>query len=181
MSCRYSDKIGKQTYHTFLNTQPISITKRTYLIIIRSKRSSQSYSTICNSFSHKSEEILFSVFRLCSVGWLDGCFGFNGPLRQYFSLYRAASQREGERGEKIAESKNVQTTPTRTYCKRNRPFPYYHPNCRTPRPWKFTQNHRTTRPPPLCSDFCGKLLIIVEKNLDEWLSGIMTRYMHFIA
>ena len=30
---------------------------------------------------------------------LVGCFGFNGPLRQYFSLYRAVSQREGERGE----------------------------------------------------------------------------------
>ena len=29
-----------------------------------------------------------------------GCFGFNGPLRQYFSLNRAVSQREGERGEK---------------------------------------------------------------------------------
>ena len=24
---------------------------------------------------------------------LVGCFGFNGPLRQYFSLYRAVSQR----------------------------------------------------------------------------------------
>ena len=33
-------------------------------------------------------------------GWLVGCFGFNGPLRQYFSLYRAVSQREGERGKK---------------------------------------------------------------------------------
>ena len=33
-------------------------------------------------------------------GWLVGCFGFNGPLRQYFSLYRAVSQREGEREEK---------------------------------------------------------------------------------
>ena len=32
--------------------------------------------------------------------WLVGCFGLNGPLRQYFSLYRAVSQREGERGEK---------------------------------------------------------------------------------
>ena len=32
-------------------------------------------------------------------GWLVG-FGFNGPLRQYFSLYRAVSQREGEREEK---------------------------------------------------------------------------------
>ena len=31
------------------------------------------------------------------IGWLVGCFGFNGPLRQYFSLYRAVSQREGER------------------------------------------------------------------------------------
>ena len=33
-----------------------------------------------------------------SLSWLVGCFGFNGPLRQYFSLYRAVSQREGERG-----------------------------------------------------------------------------------
>ena len=32
--------------------------------------------------------------------WLVGCLGFNGPLRQYFSLYRAASQREGEIEEK---------------------------------------------------------------------------------
>ena len=29
--------------------------------------------------------------------FLVGCFGLNGPLRQYFSLYRAVSQREGER------------------------------------------------------------------------------------
>ena len=31
--------------------------------------------------------------------WLVG-LGLNGPLRQYFSLYRAVSQREGERGKK---------------------------------------------------------------------------------
>ena len=31
------------------------------------------------------------------VGWLVG-LGFNCPLRQYFSLYRAVIQREGERG-----------------------------------------------------------------------------------
>ena len=78
--------------------------------------------------------------------WLVG-FGFNGPLRQYFSLYRAVSKREGERKERIDESKNVQTTPTRTYCKCSRPLPYCNPNCRTPRHWKFTQHHRTTRPP----------------------------------
>ena len=105
------------------------------------------------------------------LGWLVD-FGFNGPLRQYFSLYRAVSQRlvgwlvwvertfetvfqsiSGrlpERGRKrresIDESKNVQTTPTRTFCKRSRPLPYCNPNCRTPRYWKFTQHHRTTRP-----------------------------------
>ena len=38
--------------------------------------------------------------RVSSKDWLIGWFGFNGPLRQYFSLYRAVSQREGERGEK---------------------------------------------------------------------------------
>ena len=42
----------------------------------------------------------FYWFHGCNVGWLVGCFGFNGPLRQYFSLYRAVSQREGARGEK---------------------------------------------------------------------------------
>ena len=91
----------------------------------------------------------FVLFLRCQVGWL---FGFNGPLRQYFSLYQAVSQREGERekGEKRTdESKNVQTTSTRTYYKRSRPLPYCNPNCRTPQHWKFTQHHRTTRPPPL--------------------------------
>ena len=35
------------------------------------------------------------------VGWLlVSCFGPNGHLRPYFSLYRAVSQREGERKEK---------------------------------------------------------------------------------
>ena len=34
------------------------------------------------------------------VGWLVGCVRLNGPLRQYFSLYRAVSHREGERKER---------------------------------------------------------------------------------
>ena len=34
--------------------------------------------------------------------------------------------------ERIDESKNVQTTPTRTYRKCSRPLPYCNPNCRTP-------------------------------------------------
>ena len=76
------------------------------------------------------------------VIWLVGCFELIGPLRRYFGLYWAVSRREGERGEKIEESKKVQTTRTRTYYKCNRPLPYYHPTCRTPRHWKFTQDHR---------------------------------------
>ena len=40
-------------------------------------------------------QILFNLLLI-----LVGCFGFNGPLRQYFSLYRAVSQRRGEREEK---------------------------------------------------------------------------------
>ena len=91
----------------------------------------------------------FAGWYFVFYSWLVGCFGFNGPSRQYFSLYQAVSQREGERGERIDESKNVQTTPTRTYCKRNRPLPYCSQNCRTPRHWKITQRHRTTRPPPV--------------------------------
>ena len=43
-------------------------------------------------------EFVFKCGKKC--GWLVGCFGLNGPLRQYFSLYRAISQREGERKEK---------------------------------------------------------------------------------
>ena len=38
-----------------------------------------------------------AVFKVMIVGWLVGS-GFNGPLRQYFRLYQAVSQREGERG-----------------------------------------------------------------------------------
>ena len=34
------------------------------------------------------------------LGWLVGCFGLYGHLRQYFSLCRAVSEREGERKEK---------------------------------------------------------------------------------
>ena len=61
-------------------------------------------------FSHLS---LLSSFSL-SLGdgcWLVGCFGFNDPLKQYFSLYRVVSQREGERGERIEESKKCPNNP----------------------------------------------------------------------
>ena len=34
-------------------------------------------------------------------GWLVGCLVVLGPLKQYFSLYKAVSQREEERREKL--------------------------------------------------------------------------------
>ena len=68
------------------------------------------------------------------VGWLV-VLGLTA-LWDSISVYIGPPPIEGERGEKIAESKNAQTTPTRTYCQRNRPLPYYHPNCGTSR-----QNH----------------------------------------
>ena len=49
------------------------------------------------------------------VDWLVACLGFNDPLRQYFSLYRAASQRGRKKREKIGEremSKQPQPVPT---------------------------------------------------------------------
>ena len=66
------------------------------------------------------------IWIILGQGLVD-CFGFNVPLRQYYSLYRAVSQREGERRETIDESKNVHTSPNRTHCKRSRPLPYYNP------------------------------------------------------
>ena len=42
-------------------------------------------------------QFLSLYVQIIFIGWLVGCFWFNGPLRQYFSLYRAVYQREGER------------------------------------------------------------------------------------
>ena len=57
----------------------------------------------------KSE--LTSEHEAWGYDWLVGCFGFNGPLRQYFSLYQAVSHRGRKKREKIDERKNVQTSP----------------------------------------------------------------------
>ena len=43
---------------------------------------------------------MFWALTAPATDWLVGCFGLNGPLRQYFSLYQAVSQREIERKEK---------------------------------------------------------------------------------
>ena len=89
---------------------------------------------------YRTSHVLHAGARAAVLRWLIGwLFGFNGPLRQYFILYRTVSQREGERGERVKMSKQ---SLTRTYCKLNRPLPFYHPNSRTPRPGP--SHHPTT-------------------------------------
>ena len=56
---------------------------------------------------------------------------------------------EREKEDRTDSLKNVQTTPICTYCKGNRPLPYYYQISKTPRHWKFIQHHRTFRPLPL--------------------------------
>ena len=55
-----------------------------------------------DSLSDTLKELKSNIkIQMSQIYWLVGCFfGFNGTLRQYFSLYPADSQREGEREEK---------------------------------------------------------------------------------
>ena len=63
------------------------------------------------------------------VGWL---FWVERPFETVFqSMSGRLPERGWKRRERIEESKNVQTTPIRTFCKRNRPLSYYHHNCKT--------------------------------------------------
>ena len=48
----------------------------------------------------KKKKNWYEVSVTARIGWLVGCFGLDGPLRQYFSLYRTVFQREGEGKEK---------------------------------------------------------------------------------
>ena len=61
---------------------------------------------------------LASLVKLCyvilvfmMVDWLVDCFGFNGPLRQFFSQYRAITQREGEKREMTDERQKCPNNP----------------------------------------------------------------------
>ena len=81
-------------------------------------------------------------------GWLV-VFGLNDPLRQYFSPHRAVSKREGEREEKgQTRVKTPKQPPPAPTARAVGPCPTLIQISRTPRHWKFTQDHRTTRPPP---------------------------------
>ena len=95
------------------------------------------------------------------TGWLVSCFGFNGPFETVFqSISGRLLKRGRNRRERIDTSKNDQTTPTCTFCKRSRSLPYCNPKCRTPRHCKFTQHHRTTRPPPVRRGWSGGAMVL---------------------
>ena len=64
---------------------------------------------------------------------LVGCLGFNDPLRQYFSLYRAVSQRGRKKRQKIDKRKNVQTSPPAPTASAIGPCPTIIQISRTPR------------------------------------------------
>ena len=75
-----------------------------------------------------STPVIFeALFVHLKFGWLVDL-----GLWPFETVFQSLSDRLPKRGrkkrEKIDEGKNVQTTPTRTYCKHNRPLPYYHPN-----------------------------------------------------
>ena len=72
---------------------------------------------------------------LLRVGWF---FRFNGPLKQFFSLYRAVSQREGERREMIDERKMSKQPPPAHAASAMGPCPTVVQISRTPQNWKFT-------------------------------------------
>ena len=76
--------------------------------------------------------------------WLISYFGFNDPLRQYFSLYRAVSQRGRKKRKKIDERKMFKQPPTAPTASAIVHCPTIFQISGTPRHWKFTQHYRTT-------------------------------------
>ena len=55
--------------------------------------SSMYSNTYANVFAEKNMRSFSKCKSEALAKKLVGCFGFNGPLRQYFSLYRAVRQR----------------------------------------------------------------------------------------
>ena len=62
--------------------------------------------TFWTLFARIGLQLMCSYIRwLPPNSWLVGCLGFNGPLRQYFSLYRTVSQRSRKRKENKKKKK----------------------------------------------------------------------------
>ena len=81
------------------------------------------------------------AWRIPASIWLVGCFWALRPFETVFqSISGRLPKRGGKRRERIDESKKCPNNP--------HPCPTLIQTSRTPRHWKFTQDHRTTRPPP---------------------------------
>ena len=81
--------------------------------------------------------------------WLVGCFGLNEPLRVFQSISDGLPKKGRRKREMTDERKNVQTTPPAPTASVVGPCPTWIQVSRTPRHWKFTQHHHTTRPSPI--------------------------------
>ena len=105
-----------------------------------------------------------SVFPL----WLVGCLGLNCPLRQCFSLY--LTERVRKKREVIEKKQiSIQHPPAPTASAVS-PCPSIIQISRTPRHCKFTQHHRTTRPPLSHCLLKRKLLCkFLVAFLDKWM------------
>ena len=69
---------------------------------------------------------MYSIMHKVHVFWLFGwLFWSERPFETVFqSISDRFSEREREREREMTDKTNVQTTPTRTYCKRSRPLFY---------------------------------------------------------
>ena len=77
---------------------------------------------------------LKNEFETAVVNDLVGCFGFYGPLRQYFSLHRTVSQGKRKKRENIDErEKNVLTPPSASTARAKGPCPTIVQISRSPR------------------------------------------------
>ena len=89
--------------------------------------------------------VLWRVNLSCCMHSFDGWLFVLGLTTLLTKIGPSPKERETEeRKDRWVKCPN---NPTRTYCKRSRPLAHWHQNCRTPRHWKITQGHRTTRPP----------------------------------
>ena len=80
------------------------------------------------------------------VGWL---FWVKRPFETVFqSVSGHLPKRERKRRERIEERKNVQQPTPAPTASTVGPWPTLIQTSKMPRHWKFTQHHRTTRPPP---------------------------------
>ena len=118
---------GKSALEQFKVFQPMSVMAVDILGPLTKTNSSNEYIIVCGCYFTKWKEA-FAVPNHTAATVAD-------KLVQEVFLHF------------IDESKKCPNNPTGTYCKCSRPLPYSYPNCRTPRNWKFTQDHRTTRPP----------------------------------